>query len=347
MLVNEPFVNVWLGRQEVLGPYEYPLVPSGRAVGLYSQACYGELIDKQEAGDGLVAVQVPGQLRFSLQAQGVGAIPGFCRAASLTKNDDLLRLQPLVVTADSAVVYKRPGARTRGSALIDVPFGSILRLTELSDDDVWLPVMLHDKAVGYVEQAAVSRYDEVLLSNDRLHQAVAQYARRFVTMPYNLGGRTLFKKRENMLLSSVDCSGLVFLAYHANGLFIPKISHAQFLFSSERDPALMQPGDLIFFKRKSKEFTLVSHVVMYLGEGMLIESTGLQSSSQQVRIISVEDYFGAPLDELTQGCEVLKNNPEAHARIFFRTYLPSTEAAEVLRRKFLAVMRGDFAVLLD
>ena len=347
MLVNDPCLSVWVNREEHQGPYEYPLVPHGRAVGLYTQICYGEIVAKQEVGNGLVAVQVPGQLRFSLSEQGVGAIPGFSQAAGLIKNDDLLELQPLVVTADAATVHKRPCPRTRGSEIIRVPFGSILRAADQPDHEDWRAVHLHDGRIGYVQQVDIAVYGERMPSPELLRESILYHAQRFVGMPYNLGGRSLFKKGENRVLSSVDCSALVFLAYHACGLFIPKTAHPQFLFSTECDPVDMQPGDLVFFKRKSKNFALVGHVAMYLGNGQLIESTGLKNSEQRVRIVSVENYFGAPLEDLYQGCEVMQADKEAHATLFFRTFLPSDAAALGLRRKFLSLMRGDFTSLLD
>ena len=134
------------------------------------------------------------------------------------------------------------------------------------------------------------------------------------------------------------------LVYHVCGLLIPRIAHAQYLYATPINPVDMQAGDLIFFKRKRKDFNIVGHVAMYLGDGMLIESTGLQLQMNKVRVISVEDYFGMPLEKLSQGCEVLGDGEDSelrHAKLFFGTFLSSRDAAVDLRKNFLSLMRGE------
>ena len=162
-------------------------------------------------------------------------------------------------------------------------------------------------------------------------------------MPYCLGGRSLFKQRDVMTLSSVDCSALVQLAYHACGLLIPRIFHTQFLQTIPINPVAMQPGDLVFFKRKKKDFLLVGHVAMYLGNEMLIEFTEFDYA-KTVRTISMKDYFGASLHELSQGYELFNEDSERHAKIFFGTMFASEDAAANLRKKFINLLRDDFSV---
>ncbi len=44
---------------------------------------------------------------------------------------------------------------------------------------------------------------------------------------------------------------------------------------------------------------------------------------------------------------MLRQDPAVHTKLYFRTFLPTQEAALGLRKKFLALMRGDFDILLD
>ncbi len=338
-IVSAPFVNVWVNPEEYLGPYKPPLIIGGRAVPLYTQLLYGEVLETHEMKNGFRRVSVSGQLRCSPKKQELELLTGYVRPKGFVFNDVLFKLQPLVVVSDTTVIRTSPQKQSK--SLLVLPFGSIVRACSVDKKNDWQAVTLHDNSIGYVHSDDIAHIGELVAELPILRKQACTTAQRFVSMPYSLGGRSMFQKDNDMVYSSVDCSALVQLAYHAMGLLIPRISHAQYLRAQPIEPIAMQPGDCIFFKNKKKDFLLVGHVVMYLGNDMLIESTGVKGEASGVRIISSKDYFGVPLEQLSQGCEVLQADPARHSKLFFGTFLPSHNAAVDLRKKFLTLMRGE------
>ena len=338
VIASLPCVNVWVNPEEYLGPFKPPLIIGGRAVPLYTQVLYGEVLETYEMKDGFRRVIVPGQVRFSTTKQVSELLPGYVRPNGFVFNNALLKLQPLVVVSETAVIRKMPQKNSKH--VLTVPFGSVLRAEIIQKNSVWQAVILHDGSTGYVQAIDVSYIANQVPSLEEMRQQLCAFIKRFEGMPYSLGGRSMFQKNNDMVYSSVDCSALVQLAYHACGLLIPRISHAQYMSVQPIEPSAMRPGDCIFFKNKKKDFLLVGHVVMYLGDDLLIESTGVKGEASGVRIVSSKEYFGFSLDKLSQGCEVLQDDPARHSKLFFGTFLPAHEAAVDLRKKFLTLIRG-------
>jgi peptidoglycan DL-endopeptidase CwlO len=70
--------------------------------------------------------------------------------------------------------------------------------------------------------------------------------------------------------SAFDCSGLMYAAWAAAGLKIPRTSEEQAAaYSANLSPSTLQPGDFIFFYGSSSG---PSHVGMYVGAGMFIDA---------------------------------------------------------------------------
>jgi cell wall-associated NlpC family hydrolase len=89
---------------------------------------------------------------------------------------------------------------------------------------------------------------------------VARTAVEYAGVPYKYGGDTP---------RGFDCSGLVFYSYQKVGFDVPRTAAAQ---SSAARPITLdalRPGDLVFFRVKSKE---VDHVGIYLGGGRFIHA---------------------------------------------------------------------------
>lgn len=86
---------------------------------------------------------------------------------------------------------------------------------------------------------------------------------------------------------SFDCSGLTGAAWRAAGVSIPRTSRAQ---SSGAGRSIaksdLQPGDLVFF------YSPVSHVGMYVGDGMIIHSPRPGKSVQYIKM-KYMPYAGA------------------------------------------------------
>src|SRR5205085_10543202 len=67
-----------------------------------------------------------------------------------------------------------------------------------------------------------------------------------------------------------DCSGLVQAAYAAAGVRLPRVAQAQFAAGPPVAPgAPLVPGDLVFFGASTSN---VSHVGLYLGDGVMVDA---------------------------------------------------------------------------
>ena len=73
-----------------------------------------------------------------------------------------------------------------------------------------------------------------------------------------------------------DCSGLVTYVYAKVGVKLPHSSYLQFRLGTPVSRADLKLGDLVFF------YTPVSHVGIYIGDGMMINATGFRVQISEV-----------------------------------------------------------------
>jgi peptidoglycan DL-endopeptidase CwlO len=92
--------------------------------------------------------------------------------------------------------------------------------------------------------------------------------------------------------SSYDCSGLVMAAYRSAGVWLPRVSRAQFGAGPRVGLGGLAPGDLVFFAYNTSNPGSIHHVGMYIGGGAMVEAP---YSGARVRIASIGrgDYIGA------------------------------------------------------
>lgn len=156
---------------------------------------------------------------------------------------------------------------------------------------VWIPY-----------KAAKSFYDLSTLSVDEKRSSILLSAEKLIGDDYVWGGRSPHP-------GGVDCSGLVNLAYRTVGIDIPRDAHEQFLRAKKINQ--LQPGDLIFLSKKSDPKHIV-HVMLYAGEGSLIEGP---ATGKAVHRIALSDRLGRSIDELTTG------NIINEQTVYFGSYL--------------------------
>jgi peptidoglycan DL-endopeptidase CwlO len=92
--------------------------------------------------------------------------------------------------------------------------------------------------------------------------------------------------------SSYDCSGLMLAAYRNAGVWLPRVSRAQWNAGPKVGLASLAPGDLVFFAYNAGDPSTIHHVGMYVGGGAMVEAP---FSGASVRIASIgrSDYIGA------------------------------------------------------
>lgn len=89
-----------------------------------------------------------------------------------------------------------------------------------------------------------------------------EFAALYYGVPYEWGG---------LSSKGMDCSGLVRMAYMAQGRVLPRDAWQQALEGEEVDESALRPGDLIFFG--NKRTGRITHVGIYAGDGEYVHSS--------------------------------------------------------------------------
>ena len=199
--------------------------------------------------------------------------------------DAWLAAPKYICTAVITHIYESPLA---GSQYIsDITLGGVLRQVLDSKGKAirkgrWLQVALPSGRTGWMLRNQVQDYAEWLAGRSATAQNVIATAKKFLGSPYLWGGNST---------KGVDCSGLTWMAFHMNGIDLPRDTSQQVKEGREVSLDDIVPGDLIFFGTPatgdSRERT--SHVAIYLGDNRILHS------SQVVRISSLDpdspDYY--------------------------------------------------------
>jgi cell wall-associated NlpC family hydrolase len=92
--------------------------------------------------------------------------------------------------------------------------------------------------------------------------------------------------------SAYDCSGLMLAAYRSAGVYLPRVSRAQWYAGPHVGLGELAPGDLVFFAHDVRAPSTIHHVGMYIGGGAMVEAP---YTGARVRTASIgrRDYIGA------------------------------------------------------
>ena len=272
-----------------------------------TQLLYGEHVRVLEQRNGWARIEAPEQPEFSHHHYWEG-YPGWVPLAALQAETDT-RPPTLVVTVTWAAINAAP--RPNAPVLVTVAMGTWLDGGDLHED--WWCIYLPDGRAGWIHRDEASPLAAIASAPPmQQRRQVLTSAQRLLDTPYRWGGRSPERAESAVPPAGVDCSGLVQLAYRTIGRSIPRDAHEQALRSRRLQRDQLQPGDLVFLSAAQEPQQIV-HVLLYAGDGRLIEGPGTGS---RVRQIAWVERFGQPFSR-TEARQTINGQT-----ISFGAYLP-------------------------
>ena len=92
-------------------------------------------------------------------------------------------------------------------------------------------------------------------------QKIVSLAETLIGTPYRFGGTSPSE--------GFDCSGLIYYAYHKQGIEVPRTSQQQADYSRNISLTSAQPGDILFFRINGEK---ISHAGIYAGNKQFIHA---------------------------------------------------------------------------
>lgn len=195
---------------------------------------------------------------------------GYMNISSIaTKNDiqmeDWRNAPRLVVTSPTeAKVYADSESSEPRETITELVNGSIVEGT-LDGNGKRVKILLPDGRNGWVDRENMTSI-ETYAQQDFDIDLIMNTAYRLMGTPYLWGGAST---------KSVDCSGLIRVAYFANGIILMRDASQQIFTGikiAPEDTDSLQAGDLLFFSHSPEG--RIGHVAMYDKDGRYIHSSG-------------------------------------------------------------------------
>jgi len=244
-----------------------------------SQLLFGELVEVvHETADGWVKIHALEQSRYRSETDWTG-YPGWVRKEHLVKGE----LRPnLVVTS----LWSTLGSK-------EIPLGTYLEGVEEVGHH-WM-VRLPNGSVSPIAKKDVAK---IPLKPTLAH--IVESAQKLIGHRYTWGGRCPFRPNWNKSHTSVDCSGLINLAYRAEGLILPRDAHDQYLMSDPVKPTQLRAADLIFSSPADRPQRM-THVMLFIEGDTFIDAN---ITDGKVVLCTAKERFGTPFAKMSQGIQV-------------------------------------------
>lgn len=208
------------------------------------------------------------QVRFSKD----GSV-GYCHKDYI----DLVSQESGEVTTKSGSLNLRSRSTTSSSILAKLNKGTELPVLEVLNNG-WVKVV-SGKTVGYVSsdyfRIGTTDSETVTPSSpeDTTRTKLVTLAKSYLGTLYEWGGDVV----DNPNSYGFDCSHFTYQVLKAYGLMDRyRTSSAQQAWATPISRSELRPGDLVFYKNSSGK---VNHVVMYIGDGLIIGANGGYSNT--------------------------------------------------------------------
>jgi cell wall-associated NlpC family hydrolase len=256
--------------------------------------------------NGWTKVSSPSQLR--LKGSNPTYIPyeGFVKSSQITLLDSPCDIKADIVVKDLwAPIFSRECAPGCVERIMDVSIAT--RFVARGCKVGWCQIILPDGKIGVIRESNIEFTDQqipheyITDSTGSFAEKVLETSKKLLGWVYFWGGRSAYHydliKNEKQL-SGVDCSGLVGISYLVHNLNIPRDSHDQLMKSKNITDSKFLAGDLFFFSNPSNPARM-THVVMYMGNELIVESTSGRVNA--TRIATTQQRFGKETSSLRWG----------------------------------------------
>jgi hypothetical protein len=168
---------------------------------------------------------------------------------------------------------------TKHRPLLTVPFEARLEVIAEppSDDRRWIQVRLPDDRAAWIQRGDVTFETRTLSASE-----TAEFAKRFLGLPYLWGGASTF---------GYDCSGFMQMLARRRGLVMPRDAQPQADWARSKviPKTELAPGDLVYFGSSEKKIT---HTGMYIGGDRFIHATAYRTPVVQISRLSDPHWTG-------------------------------------------------------
>ena len=181
------------------------------------------------------------------------------------------------VATQSGPLNLRSRSTTSSTTLAKLDKGTELPILEVLNNG-WIKVV-NGKTVGYVSSdyfrtdAINSETNTSSPTENATRTKLVDHAKSYLGTLYEWGGDIV----DNPNSYGFDCSHFTYQVLKAYGLMDRyRTSSAQQAWATPISRSELQPGDLVFYKNSSGK---VNHVVMYIGDGLIIGANGGYSNT--------------------------------------------------------------------
>ena len=232
----------------------------------------------------------------------------------------------IVVKNVQAHIFNKDGIN-----IFTLSMGTKLLGKKLKNVTIW-EVMLPAGGTAFINDCDVYKFPKKIESScDDLRKNIVATATQWLGIYYCWGGRSA---------QGVDCSSFMNLVFLAHGLQIPRNAHDQFAAAfALKYGSELKPGDLVFFApEKSEKPHRMTHVLMYMGDGILIETT--LSGDSKVQIISFQERIGKSHTSIQSGDITINTKTRGviggQYHVYFASYFSDPRILQSLRDNIFA-----------